>query len=84
MFSVLPAGAASARSLSERPTVERFTLALVSLTRTVWDPACTFETAVGAICRTAAHALLVDVVSVWHVDPEAYAVNMRIWITESP
>lgn len=50
---------------------ERFTHALVGLTRKVWHPDCTFETALGAICETAASALEVDRVSVWHYDREA-------------
>ena len=50
---------------------ERFTRALVGLTRKVWDPECTFETAIGAISETAAIALQVDRVSVWHYDPGA-------------
>ena len=44
---------------------ERFTLALVELTRTVWHPDCTFESAIGAIARVAARALQVERVSVW-------------------
>jgi len=50
---------------------ERFTRALVGLTRTVWHPDCSFETAVGAICETAASALQIDRVSVWHYDRDA-------------
>ena len=49
---------------------ERFTLALVALTRTVWHPECTFDTAIGAICETAASALLVERVSIWNYDRE--------------
>lgn len=50
---------------------ERFTRALVELTRTVWHPACTFDTAIGSICETAATALQIERVSIWHYDPEA-------------
>lgn len=50
---------------------DRFTRALVKLTRTVWHPDCTFETAIGAICETAAKAMLIDRVSVWHYDRDA-------------
>jgi EAL domain-containing protein (putative c-di-GMP-specific phosphodiesterase class I)/GGDEF domain-containing protein len=50
---------------------ERFTRALVALTRRVWDPDCTFESAIGAISETAAAALQVDRVSVWHYEPDA-------------
>lgn len=49
-------------------TSDRFTRALVELTRTVSNPDCTFEAAIGAICETAAKALLVDRVSVWQYD----------------
>lgn len=47
---------------------ERFTSALVTLTRAVWHPDCTFETAIASICRTAAEALQMERVSVWHYD----------------
>lgn len=50
---------------------ERFTHALVGLTRTVWHPDCTFENAIGAICEAAATAMQVDRVSVWHYDRDA-------------
>ena len=50
---------------------ERFTRALLSLTRTVWHPACTFNTAIGSICEAAATALQVDRVSIWHHDQAA-------------
>ncbi|MGH8030139.1 MAG: hypothetical protein ACREO3_09410, partial [Arenimonas sp.] len=55
---------------SEPTASERFTRALVALTRTVWHPDCTFETAIASICETAATALQVDRVSVW-----SYEVN---------
>lgn len=62
--AAVPAGAAPSAS-------ERFTRALLGLTRTVWHPGCTFETAIEAICEAAARALQIDRVSVWHYDREA-------------
>ena len=50
---------------------ERFTHALVMLTRTVWHADCTFETAIGAICEVAASAMQVERVSVWEYEPRA-------------
>lgn len=50
---------------------ERFTNALVALTRTVWHADCTFETAIGAICEVAASAMQIERVSVWHYEPGA-------------
>lgn len=50
---------------------ERFTRTLVALTRAVWHPGCTFDTAIGAICEAAATALQVERVSVWHYDQES-------------
>ncbi len=50
---------------------ERFTNALVTLTRTVWHADCTFETAIGAICEAAASAMQVERVSVWEYEPRA-------------
>ncbi|MES2858248.1 MAG: GGDEF and EAL domain-containing protein [Pseudomonadota bacterium] len=50
---------------------ERFTNALVALTRTVWHADCTFETAIGAICEVAASAMQVERVSVWEYQPRA-------------
>ncbi|MEO6227848.1 MAG: GGDEF and EAL domain-containing protein [Thermomonas sp.] len=50
---------------------ERFTNALVALTRTVWHADCTFETAIGAICEAAAKAMQVERVSVWQYEPGA-------------
>jgi EAL domain-containing protein (putative c-di-GMP-specific phosphodiesterase class I)/GAF domain-containing protein len=44
---------------------ERFTRALLSLTRTVWSPQCTFASAIEAIAEAAAEALVTDRVSVW-------------------
>jgi EAL domain-containing protein (putative c-di-GMP-specific phosphodiesterase class I)/GGDEF domain-containing protein len=50
---------------------ERFTRALVDLTRTVWDPACTFDSALAAICAVAANALQVERVTAWKHDAAA-------------
>ena len=69
-------------SLSETPiairhdavaatTTERFTRALVELTRAVWHTDCTFDSAIGLICETAAHALQVERVNIWHYDRDA-------------
>jgi EAL domain-containing protein (putative c-di-GMP-specific phosphodiesterase class I)/GGDEF domain-containing protein len=50
----------------EAPTSsERFTRTLVDLTRAVWHPQCTFETAISSICDAAATALQIERVSVW-------------------
>lgn len=50
---------------------ERFARALVGLTRTVWHPDCTFDSAIGSICEVAAAALQVERVSVWNYDRDA-------------
>lgn len=50
---------------------DRFTRALVGLTRTVWRPNCSFDTAIAAACEVAAKAMRIDRVSVWHYDREA-------------
>ncbi len=50
---------------------ERFTNALLTLTHTVWHADCTFETAIGAICKAAAKAMEVERASVWQYDPGA-------------
>src|SRR3970282_1438023 len=52
-------------------TTERFTRALVELTRAVWRPDCTFDTVIGLICETAARTLQVERVNVWHYDRDA-------------
>lgn len=53
-------------SPADEPTAsERFTRTLVALTRSVWHPECTFETALGEICEAAAKALQIERVSVW-------------------
>ncbi len=54
---------------------ERYTRALVNLTRTVWQSNCTFETAIGSICEGAAWALDVERVSVWRYDADAGTLN---------
>ncbi len=59
--------ATHAEQVEQTPT-ERFTRALVDLTRAVWHPDCTFDTAIGLICETAAGALQVERVNVWHYD----------------
>jgi EAL domain-containing protein (putative c-di-GMP-specific phosphodiesterase class I)/GGDEF domain-containing protein len=50
---------------------ERYTRALVELTRTVWHPGCTFETAIAPIAATAMSVLRVERVSVWQFDQES-------------
>lgn len=65
--TVLQPGAANAS--------ERFTRALVTLTRQVWSPDCTFETAIASICRTAASALQVERVSVWRYDATEFCLR---------
>lgn len=52
-----------------------FTRALVGLTRSIWHPDCTFDTAIGLICETAAAALQVDRVNVWHYDRSAHELR---------
>src|SRR3970040_23869 len=52
-------------------TTERFTRALVELTRAVWHPECTFDTATGLVCETAARTLQVERVNIWHYDRDA-------------
>ena len=58
-------------SSAESTASERFTRTLLALTRTVWHPSCTFETAIGSICESAAAALQVERVTVWHHDSAA-------------
>jgi len=50
---------------------ERFTRALVELTRTVWHPDCTFDSALAAICAVAAGAMQVERVTAWRHDAAA-------------
>lgn len=61
--------------LEEANAGERFTRALVALTRTVWSPDCTFETAIASICQTAATALQIERVSVWNYEPAAFCLR---------
>ncbi|MHB8911378.1 MAG: putative bifunctional diguanylate cyclase/phosphodiesterase [Lysobacter sp.] len=56
-------------------TTERFTRALVELTRAVWHPACTFDTAIGLICETAARTLQVERVNIWHYERDAHLLR---------
>ncbi|MBC7656094.1 MAG: hypothetical protein H7147_02850, partial [Frankiaceae bacterium] len=55
----LPAVAAPSSS-------ERFTRTLVELSRTIWHPQCSFETAIATICEASAAALQIERVRVWH------------------
>ena len=57
---------------------ERFTRALVDLTRTVWHPDCTFDSALAAICAVAADALQVERVTAWRHDGAASGPVVRI------
>ena len=50
---------------------EEFTRGLLNLTRQVWHPDCTFETAISSICSTASEVLDVERVSVWAYEPQA-------------
>lgn len=54
-----------------RDTNDRFTRALVGLTRTVSRADSSFETTIAAACEASARAMLVDRVSVWHYDRDA-------------
>ena len=56
-------------------TTERFTRTLVELTRAVWHPACTFDSATGLICETAARTLQVERVNIWHYDRAAHLLR---------
>ena len=47
---------------------QRFTRALVALTRAIWHPDCSFDSALALICEIAADALRVERVNVWHYD----------------
>jgi len=50
---------------------ERFTRALVEVTRGVWNPASDFDAAIAVICETAATAIQTERVSIWQRHPEA-------------
>lgn len=54
--------------LADPSPTERFTRALVELSRAVWRPDCAFHTAIGIICETAARTLQVERVNVWQYD----------------
>lgn len=64
---------------------QRFTRALMALTRAIWHPDCSFESALALICETAAEALRVERVNAWHYDRgaqrlrciHAYSASMR-------
>jgi EAL domain-containing protein (putative c-di-GMP-specific phosphodiesterase class I)/GGDEF domain-containing protein len=47
---------------------QRFTRALVALTRAIWQPDCSFDSALALICESAADALCVERVNAWHYD----------------
>lgn len=73
MHDVLPSPNTATRA-------ELLSRALVDLTRRIWSPECTFESAVGAICETSAAALRVERVSVWHYDAEERQLRcMHTW-----
>ena len=65
-------------AIAEPTSSERFTRTLVELTRAVWHPQCTFETAISEICAAAAAALQVERVSVWQ-----HEVGQPKWIVTS-
>jgi hypothetical protein len=50
---------------------QRFTRALMALTRAIWQPDCSFDSALALICESAADALRVARVNVWHYDRSA-------------
>ena len=65
-------------------SAERFTRALVGLTRTVWHPHCTFDSAIASICEVAADALAVERVTVWHYEPnEGLLRCLHSWLAQS-
>jgi len=72
MFKPAPASVVQLDAANES---ERFTRALVALTRRVWSPECTFETAIASICETAADALQIERVSVWHYEAAAFCLR---------
>ena len=43
----------------------------MALTRAIWHPDCTFDSALALICETAADALRVERVNAWHYDRDA-------------
>lgn len=60
---------------TEDTTSERYTRALMRLTREVWHPDCGFDTAVALICEVAAHTLRVDRTNVWRYEPERHRLQ---------
>ncbi len=70
MMSLLKVVQSPDASAGEPSASERFTRTLVALTRTVWHPDCTFESAIAAICEAAANALQIERVSVWCYEVE--------------
>lgn len=60
---------------SEASPAERFTRALLTLTREVWHPDCTFETAIASICRTACRAMQVERVSMWVYEADVHLLR---------
>lgn len=71
----LPASKISPRHPGADSPSERYTRALVRLTQAVWQPDCSFDTAVGLICATAADALQVERVNAWHYDEQQEALR---------
>ncbi len=56
---------------AEPTSSERFTRTLVELTRTLWNPVCSFDSAMASICAAAASALQVERVSIWRYDADS-------------
>ena len=71
-FSTSPS---AVRDIDTDSSGERYTRALVALTREVWHPDCSFDAAVGLICETAAEALRVERVNVWRYDAASRALH---------
>jgi EAL domain-containing protein (putative c-di-GMP-specific phosphodiesterase class I)/GGDEF domain-containing protein len=57
------------KPLPETPGT-RYTRALVELTRACWHPECTLQDAFAVICQTAAHAMQVERVNIWRLQPQ--------------
>ena len=60
---------------------QRFTRALVALTRAIWHPDCSFDSALALICETAADALRVERVNAWHYDRGAQRLRTDLSFT---
>jgi EAL domain-containing protein (putative c-di-GMP-specific phosphodiesterase class I)/GGDEF domain-containing protein len=71
MTSLARLHARGSQAPADLSPAERFTRALLHLTRTVWHSDCTFDTAIQAISEAAGAALAVDRVSVWRYDRDA-------------